>query len=118
MARRKQSRGKCAFCGREMTKGGLSRHLKTCPQRQEAMSAAAQGPGQEMTLYHLQAQDAWWGDFWWLCFECMYELDEPGTLCDRHAEEHPHQDYGEPVPLVNSPRVGMCGYSGPAEPPY
>ncbi len=227
MARRKQSRGKCAFCGREMTKGGLTRHLKTCPQRQEAMSAAGQGPGREGTLHHLQAQDAWWGDFWlhlemrgsatledldrylraiwleccghlsrfsiggwagdeipmtrradrvfapglvlthiydfgtssetlikvvdvrqgkpltshpiflmarndqpqlpcmecdqpasWLCFECMYELDEPGTLCDRHVKSHPHEDYGEPVPLVNSPRVGMCGYTGPAEPPY
>jgi hypothetical protein len=54
----------------------------------------------------------------WLCMECLYELDEPGLLCDRHAKEHPHEDYGEPVPLVNSPRMGMCGYSGPADPPY
>ena len=54
----------------------------------------------------------------WLCMECLYELDEPGTLCDRHAQVHPHEDYGEPFPLVNSPRVGMCGYTGPAEPPY
>lgn len=54
----------------------------------------------------------------WLCIECMCELDEPGTLCDEHVEDHPHEDYGEPMPLVNSPRVGMCGYSGPAEPPY
>jgi hypothetical protein len=227
MARKKQTRGKCIFCGREMAKGGLTRHLKTCPQRQQAVSAAGQGPGQEGTLYHLQAQDAWWGDFWlhlemrgsaplkdldrylraiwleccghlsrfsiggwagdeipmtrraervfepglvlthiydfgtssvtlvkvvdvrhgkpltshpiflmarndrpqmscvvcdqpaaWLCFECMYELDEPGTLCDRHAKRHPHKEYGELVPLVNSPRVGLCGYTGPAEPPY
>jgi hypothetical protein len=36
MARRKQSRGKCTFCGREMTRGGLVRHLKACPQREEA----------------------------------------------------------------------------------
>jgi hypothetical protein len=54
----------------------------------------------------------------WLCMECMYEYDEPGTLCDKHAKKHPHKDYGDPVPLVNSPRVGMCGYSGPADPPY
>jgi hypothetical protein len=54
----------------------------------------------------------------WLCLECVYELDAPGTLCDRHAKDHPHEDYGEPMPLVNSPRVGMCGYCGPAEPPY
>ena len=54
----------------------------------------------------------------WLCLECVYELDEPGTLCDEHAQDHPHDEYGEPMPLVNSPRVGMCGYTGPAEPPY
>jgi hypothetical protein len=227
MGRRKQSRGKCAFCAREMTKGGLTRHLRTCSQRQEAISAANQGPGQKQELYHLQVQDAWRGDYWlhlemkgsamlrdldqylraiwleccghlsrfsiggwsgreigknrrveevfepgielthiydfgtssetlikavgvrkgkpltrhpiallarndppeaycmecgrpatWLCLECMYELDEPGTLCDEHVKDHPHEDYGEPMPLVNSPRVGMCGYCGPAEPPY
>lgn len=54
----------------------------------------------------------------YLCMECMYELDEPGTLCEKHAKGHPHDDYGEPLPIVNSPRVGMCGYSGPAEAPY
>jgi hypothetical protein len=54
----------------------------------------------------------------WLCLECAYEHDSPGFLCDGHVEEHPHDDYGEPTPLVNSPRVGMCGYYGPADPPY
>jgi hypothetical protein len=56
----------------------------------------------------------------YLCIECLYEADEAGTwfLCDEHAEDHPHTEYGEPVPLVNSPRLGMCGYDGPAEPPY
>ena len=52
------------------------------------------------------------------CIECMYEDGTFGALCAEHAEDHPHDDYGEPVPLLNSPRVGMCGYSGPAEPPY
>ena len=227
MARRKHSRGKCAFCGREMTRGGLSRHLQACRQREEAIREANLGPGSEQILCHLQVQDAWAGDYWlhlemkgsatladlddylraiWLeccghlsrfsvggwggdeiskrrraeqvfrpglelthiydygtssetlikmvdartgrpltphpivlmarndqpeaecvecgkpatslCLECVYEMDEPGTLCDEHAREHPHDDYGEPMPFVNSPRVGMCGYSGPAEPPY
>jgi hypothetical protein len=53
----------------------------------------------------------------WLCLEC---LDEPGTwfLCNKHMQDHPHEEYGEPIALVNSPRLGMCGYEGPAEPPY
>lgn len=54
----------------------------------------------------------------WLCLECLYEHEKWGTLCEKHAQSHPHDDYGEPVPLVNSPRLGMCGYTGPAEPPY
>ncbi len=54
----------------------------------------------------------------WLCMECLIEEDEWGTLCDQHAQRHPHDDYGEPIPLVNSPRLGMCGYDGPAKPPY
>lgn len=54
----------------------------------------------------------------WLCLECLYEDYNTGHLCDEHAEEHPHDSYGEPLPLVNSPRLGMCGYTGPAEPPY
>ena len=238
MARKKQTRGTCAFCGREMTKGGLSRHLATCPQRQEATIKANAQRGRNQTIYHLQVQDAWNGDYWlhleirgaatleeldhylraiwleccghlsaftigyttytqlfddgfslgndasmnisvqklfepglqipyeydfgttsellikvvaerkgkpltkhpimlmarnqapvlecqecgqpaaWLCMECIYEEDAPGLLCDKHAEKHPHDEYGEPVPLVNSPRTGMCAYDGPAEPPY
>lgn len=54
----------------------------------------------------------------WLCIECLYEEEKNGYLCDEHKEEHPHENYGEPMPLVNSPRIGMCGYDGPAEPPY
>ncbi|MBN1581392.1 MAG: hypothetical protein JXA89_11885 [Anaerolineae bacterium] len=225
MARQKQTRGKCVFCDREMTRGGLAKHLASCPQRQEAIGSANQGT--EQTLYHLAVRDAWGGDYWlhlemkgsstlnaldsylraiwleccghlsqfsiggwrgdeipmsrridrvfapgvelthiydfgtssetlikmvdlrhgkpltrhpiflmarnappefqcmecdktasWLCLECMYERDQTGALCDEHAEDHECADYGEPMPLVNSPRVGMCGYDGPAEPPY
>jgi hypothetical protein len=56
----------------------------------------------------------------WLCMECLIEAEEEGTcfLCDEHAKDHPHHEYGEPIALVNSPRMGMCGYKGPAEPPY
>jgi hypothetical protein len=224
---KKQTRGKCTFCGKEMTRGGMARHLPACPERMEAARIADQKPGPVENLLHLQVQDAWGGDYWlhlemkgsstltaldrylraiwleccghmsrfsiggwrgkeipkrtpaerafppgtelthiydfgtssetlikvvdqrsgrpltshpitlmarndppeiscvecdqpasWLCLECIYERDEPGTLCDKHAEEHPCDEYDELMPLVNSPRVGMCGYTGPAEPPY
>ena len=227
MARKKQTRGCCVYCDREMTRGGLARHLASCPARKAVLTEASQKGGRTEVLYHLQVQDAWWGDYWlhlemagstrledldhylraiwleccghlsrfsqggwgsdeipmstllgrvlkpglelvhiydfgtssetlikvvaeregkattrypvvmmarntapeipcaecgrpatWLCMECMYEHEEPGTLCDKHAENHPHDGYGPPLPLVNSPRTGMCGYDGPAEPPY
>jgi len=53
----------------------------------------------------------------WLCSECMYDREnDRGELCDEHADGHEHEDMM--LALVNSPRTGMCGYSGPAEPPY
>lgn len=54
----------------------------------------------------------------WLCQECQIEEEASGLLCNDCVEEHPHDNYGEPVELCNSPRMGMCGYEGPAEPPY
>ncbi|MEZ4712809.1 MAG: hypothetical protein R3A44_36815 [Caldilineaceae bacterium] len=223
---RKQSRGICNYCGKEMSKGGISRHLKSCSARKEAIAEATNG--KEQAIYHLQVQDAEGGDYWlhlemngasslqqldnylraiwleccghlsqfsiggawsgmevamsrkidrvfdmsdelthvydfgtssetkikcvgvrkgapltkhpialmarntipaapcqecdkpaaWVCMECIYEHELPGLLCEEHAEDHPHDDYGGVMAFVNSPRVGMCGYDGPAEPPY
>lgn len=53
-----------------------------------------------------------------ICIECLYENEKGWLYCDEHTEEHPCDEYGEPMPLVNSPRLGMCGYEGPADPPY
>jgi hypothetical protein len=54
---------------------------------------------------------------WW-CIECEYDATNTGFLCNQHVQGHPHDHFGEPMPLLNSPRTGMCGYEGPAEPPY
>lgn len=226
MARRKQTKGACAYCDKEMTKGGISKHLGSCKARQAAIEKAEQRKVKSENLYHLRVQDAYRGDYWlnlemrgskslddldmylryiwleccghlsefsigrfmetvgmsrkidnvfsstdsldhtydfgtssetivkvvdvregvpltskpivlmarniapivscmecekpatYLCMECVYEDNAEGTLCDDHVEDHPHDDYGEPLPIVNSPRTGMCGYDGPAEPPY
>ncbi len=44
-----------------------------------------------------------------ICTQCIYE--DEGWLCEEHAEEH---ECGEEMllPVVNSPRVGVCGYAG------
>ncbi|HOV83100.1 MAG TPA: hypothetical protein PLQ01_10565 [Methanothrix sp.] len=46
-----------------------------------------------------------------VCSICIYE--GTGWVCDECAKEH---ECGEDMllPVVNSPRVGMCGYTGDA----
>jgi hypothetical protein len=227
MARGKQSKGKCAYCGQEIAKNGAAKHLAACAQRQDVIKKAETKKGNSESLYHLRVQAAGQREFWmdlemrgaatlkeldnylrfiwleccghmsrfsiggwggeeismrrridkifrpgvelmhiydfgtssetliktvdvrdgkpatshpialmmrnvmpesecmeckqpasWLCMECLIEEDKWGALCDKHAKTHPHDDYGEPIRLVNSPRLGLCGYEGPAEPPY
>ncbi len=45
-----------------------------------------------------------------ICSQCIYE--EGGQLCEACAEQH---ECGEEMllPVINSPRMGMCGYDGP-----
>jgi hypothetical protein len=225
--RGKQSKGMCAYCGQELIKSQVAKHLSACQKRQTIIDKAERKKSKSETLYHLRVQDAWRKEFWldlemrgssalndldfylrsiwleccghmsqfsvggwrgneipksrkvdevfktgtelthiydfgtssetlikvvgmregkptnahpitlmarniipeakcieceqaaaWLCNECLIEEDVWGVLCDEHAETHPHDNYDEPIPLVNSPRLGMCGYEGPAEPPY
>lgn len=52
-----------------------------------------------------------------LCMACAEEDGDWAPLCDAHAKEHEH-GVEDMMPPVNSPRLGMCGYGGPAEPPY
>ncbi len=227
MPRGKQSKGVCAYCGLEIAKNGVTKHLSACSKRQAAVQAAEHKKTQAETLYHLRVQAAGQSEFWldlemrgvatlkdlddylraiwldccghlsrfsiggwgrqeiakqraigeiftpgtelthiydfgtesvtlikvietregkpttarpivlmvrnrmpesaciecgqaanWLCMECLIEGQEWGALCDEHARDHPHDNYGEPISLVNSPRLGLCGYTGPANPPY
>jgi len=235
MARKKATRGNCIYCGKEYTRGGMSRHLAACSERQTALDQAPNGRARSGTIYHLQVQDAWGGDFWlhlempgwqklqqldsylraiWLeccghlsgftisnvfytqlldggmgwreerdmnvavgrlfapgmeipyeydfgttseltikvvreregkwqgnpiklmarnklmdlecancgkpaefiCNDCMWDQEE-WLYCEACLDEHEHGDEMA-MPIVNSPRMGMCGYVGPAEPPY
>lgn len=45
-----------------------------------------------------------------VCTECLWE-DGGGWFCEECAAEHEH-DEDMFLPVVNSPRVGMCGYEG------
>ena len=47
----------------------------------------------------------------WVCSECFYNNPEKAFLCDVCAKKH---ECGEDMllPVVNSPRIGLCGYEG------
>src|SRR5574341_918699 len=64
MARRKQAKGSCVYCGAVFAKAGMTKHLAICPRRQAVIGASEQQSGERESLYHLRVQDAWWGDFW------------------------------------------------------
>ena len=241
MARRKQARGDCAYCGKAYSRGGLTKHLKTCKARQEVIEQANRKRMATQPLFHLVIQDGLGRDFflhleingratlddldmylrhiWLECcghlsqfqigevrftqifddgfsigdeqamdvpvaqlfepgMEIPYEYDfgttsellvrvldvregQPttshpvalmarnqlempdcqicgkpatwimsdgwmiqgihGIYCDKHIENVAEKGEGEgvyPFRIYNAPRMGMCGYDGPAEPPY
>jgi hypothetical protein len=44
---------------------------------------------------------------------CPYCMDsDDGFFCDAHADAHEHAGEEIYLPVVNSPRMGVCGYSG------
>lgn len=46
-----------------------------------------------------------------VCTFCMYEKANP-FYCETHAEDHDCEEEEMVLPVVNSPRMGMCGYTG------
>ena len=48
----------------------------------------------------------------YLCTRCIYE--ELALYCAKHVADHPCDEYAY-LPVVNSPRMGVCGYEGPGE---
>ena len=49
-----------------------------------------------------------------VCGLCSQSMDDPCWYCDKCSAQHRcGGDYF--LPVVNSPRVGLCGYSGPAD---
>ncbi len=64
MPRGKQSKGACAYCGQEIAKGAVGKHLSACPKRHAIISGAEHKKVGRETLYHLRVQDAWRSQSW------------------------------------------------------
>ncbi|MEW6233538.1 MAG: hypothetical protein AB1566_14665, partial [Chloroflexota bacterium] len=64
MPRGKQSKGTCSYCGAQIAKSGVTKHLSACCKRQEIIEKAERKKTESETLYHLRVQDAWRSEFW------------------------------------------------------
>ncbi len=71
-------KGQCGFCGKDYTKGGMSRHLSACKARAQAIEEAnkatksARPKRKPETIFHLRVEDAY-SPLYWL------HLEVPGT---------------------------------------
>ena len=65
MARATASKGECAYCGQEVAKGGVTKHLAACVERKVAFEKAeANKATVAEPLFHLRVQDANRREFW------------------------------------------------------
>src|SRR5882724_7028280 len=61
---KKQSKGVCAYCEQEISKGGMSKHLAACTERKKFTEESQTGKAASEMLYHLRVQDAGPRLFW------------------------------------------------------
>lgn len=64
MAKRNISYGKCFFCGQPIAKNVISRHLKSCPARQEEIAREAGRKEKPVRLFHLQVEGLYYPEYW------------------------------------------------------
>ena len=64
MARAKQTKGKCAFCGKEFAKSGMGKHLDACPEFNAKTRASNENSDAKQTLTRLVVQGKYSKEYW------------------------------------------------------
>ena len=64
MAGRVRANGNCGYCGRELTAGGLTGHLRSCAARRKAIEQADRGGRSVQDIYHLRVQGRYRREYW------------------------------------------------------
>jgi len=78
MSKRMSSYGQCFFCGQSFAKNTITRHLQTCPVRQEAIAKEVQTRrGKPVRVFHLQAEGRYASEYW-----LHFEMPASATLAD------------------------------------
>jgi hypothetical protein len=78
MSKRMISYGKCFLCGQSFAKNAITRHLRTCSVKQEAIAKEVQTQqGKPVRLFHLQAEGRYVSEYW-----LHFEMPASATLAD------------------------------------
>jgi len=119
------TKGACTHCDKEYTRSGMGKHLASCLIRQSPESIV---DNQRFSLL-LQVTTRYPSGYWLhlevderatfktldtflrkLCPECNWEGE--GWLCQKCATSHSCGAEVGFLSIPNSPRAGVCGYTG------
>ena len=92
---RHMSKGTCNLCGGTFSKAAMTKRLKSCKPTGGASGTSSPGRSpRKIKTFHIVVEGRYLPDYW-------IHLDVPaeGTL-------------EMLLPVVNSPRVGVCAYTG------
>ena len=122
-------KSRCSLCDSEFTRQGLTRHIKSCLTKHLQKPSKAK----PRNLIYLNINDTFNPDYFLhllitrnaqplipcdecgvkpavrICTECQW--NEKGWLCEACSQTH-GCDEEMFLPAVNSPRTGVCGYTG------
>lgn len=117
MSRSDKSKGECRFCTKTFSGRGFGKHLLACPRkklRDEELNGKKR-KGFIKGKIRILARN---NPPVFTCEKCKKIATQTCQLCwddycDNCIEDHGCDD-GYDMPLVNSPRTGVCGYVGDA----
>lgn len=102
------SEGKCLFCSKTFKKAGINRHLQ-----KHLEDKTKQGQPGKSFLLKIEPDPSWGSSPYFLS---IWMDGEEANFCEKCAKKHAQQcedfeDYSAML-IVNSPRMGVCGYEG------
>jgi hypothetical protein len=93
-----KSEGKCLFCGKTLAKTSINRHLKI--HLDQKVTENPKGKSYSVKVEICTVHN--WGEDSLFCDKCA----------KKHAKKCPDFEEYASMPVVNSPRMGVCAYTG------
>ncbi|MCY3819207.1 MAG: hypothetical protein OXH52_07580 [Gammaproteobacteria bacterium] len=111
MPRAAQTRGRCGYCGRELTCSGLGRHFGSCPARRKVTEKADSGRGRPRQIHHLRVRDAYGLGYW-----LHLEMNGDATLFE--LDQYLRRIWLDCCGHMSAFRIGRAQYADPFDDPF